>query len=157
MPMMRFALTDDPIVRTHSDNAVKLLWTGMGVPTIAAVPGLVQEGRALIIPVGTTLLLMGMTPELDRQLRAVSAGGVDAFRVKAQGGDNPVISSVAARKWTAEGGGIGTPHHVTIIGLHGGAMAFDPPWRGILGQSLASPRVTINDLLAELPTIRDDY
>jgi hypothetical protein len=157
MPMMRFGLTEDAIVRRHSDNAVKLLWTGAGALTIAAVPGLVQEGRALIIPIGTTLLLMGTTAELDGQLRAVSAGGVDAFRVKAQGGDNPVISSVAARKWTAEGGGVGVPHQVTIIGLSGGAMRFGGPWQGILGQYLASPRVTINDLLAELPVIKANF
>lgn len=157
MPMMRFGLTDDPIVRTHSDNAVKLLWTGMGVTTIAAVPGLVQEGRAYIIPLDTTLLLMGMSPELDAQLRTVSAGGVDAFRIKGQHGETPFLSTVAARKWTTEGGGIGTPHQVTIIGLHGGAKTFDRPWQGILGQSLASPRVTINDLLAELPVIKANF
>jgi hypothetical protein len=45
MPMMRFGMTDDQIVRTHSDNAVKLLWTGAGVLTIAAVPGLVRSRR----------------------------------------------------------------------------------------------------------------
>jgi hypothetical protein len=157
MPTMRFGMTEDANVRDHSDNAVKLLWTGAGALTIAAVPGLVQEGRALIIPAGTTLLLMGTTAELDGQLRAVSAGGVDAFRVKAQGGDNPMITRVAARKWTAEGGGLGVPHQVTIIGLCGGAMSFGGPWQGILGQYLASPRVSINDLLAELPLIKANF
>ena len=68
-----------------------------------------------------------------------------------------MVATVAARKWTAEGGGIGVPHQLTVIALHGGSTRFDGPWQGILGQYLASPRVTINDLLAELPVIKANF
>ena len=98
---------------------------------------------------------MGTTNELEGELRAVSAGGIDEFRVKASG-DEPVLATVAARKRTAEGG-VGVPHQVTVIGLHGGAASFGGPWKGILGQFLASPRVRISDLLAELPAIKANF
>jgi hypothetical protein len=87
----------------------------------------------------------------------VSADGIDAFRVKAQDGDEPVLATGAARKWTSEGGAVGVPHQVTVIGLHGGAASFGGPWKGILSQFPASPRVRISDLLAELPRIRANF
>ncbi len=153
MPM-RFGLSSETLVRNHQDNAVKVLWTGGGEDSIAAL-GLKKSGKALVIPEDTTLLLMGTTSELDGELQRVKSGGINEFvTVTPSDTDYRLMTKVAVRKWTAQGGGVGTPHHVSVIALHSAAATFGGGWQSILENTLARPAATLDDLIAELPRIR---
>jgi hypothetical protein len=152
MPM-RYGLSSENLVRDHQDNAVKYLWTSAGKASVAAV-GLARSGAALVIPEDSTFLLMGTTAELTAELRLVKQGGVDQLiTLTPSDRDYRLITKVAARKWTADGGGIGTPHHLSVIALHSAAATFDGGWRPILETTLGRP-VDIDALIAELPRIK---
>ncbi len=153
MPM-RFGVSSEPLVRSHQDNAVMLLWTGAGKHSIASV-GLTQSGSALVIPEDTTLLLMGTTSELDGELQRIKQGGITAFVTRTPSDtDSRLLSAVAARKWTADGGGLGVQHKVSVIALHSRFVTFEGGWRDILSRGLRSDRVAVDDLIAELPRIK---
>jgi len=153
---MRYGLASDTLVRTHQDNAVKLLWTPSGGQASIGQLGLQKSGSAYVIPEDTTLLLMGTTSDLDGELRRVKGSGIDRFvTLTPRDTDLRFLSKVAARKWTTEGGGVGMPHQVTVIAVHSKLTTFEGGWRDIVDGRLNSDTVTIDELLRELPLIKE--
>ncbi len=151
MPM-QFGLTPDQLVRDSVDNALTYLWSGAGVAHIKDLK-LKSSGKDLIVPDDHTLLLMGITEELTSELGAVKAAGADRFANATQKGGLATMSKYGARRRTSEGGKLGKMPQVTLVALHAaGGAGFDKSWTWF---GVATPSITIDDLLAELPLIRE--
>ena len=151
MPV-RFLLTDADLIREHVNNAVALLWTA-GQDSILGLE-LAKVGNELQIPAHQTLLMMGTTDELEAQLRHVKSRRIEGITSATPFGGEAFLIPKGARKWTADPQGINKPQELSVIALHGGNQKFDKSWKPILATFLFTPPITIDELIAELPTIR---
>jgi hypothetical protein len=150
MPM-QFGLTPDQLVRNSVENTVTYLWSSAGVAHIKDLK-LKSSGKDLIVPDDHTLLLMGISDELTAELGAVKAAGAERFANATQRDGLATMSKYGARTRTSEGGKVGKLPEVTLIALHAaGAAGFDKSWTRF---GVATPSITIDDLLAELPLIK---
>jgi hypothetical protein len=148
---MRFGRTSDSVVRESPTNAVKVLWSSLGTDNVTAL-NLVSVEAALVVPQDTTVLMMGFTDELTAEFQALQNSGIDRFTVPSIGDpDDRLLLKMAAREWTTQDDGIAIPKKVSVIALHGSKVPFGDEWSQF---GLATPPLTIEALLAELPHIR---
>jgi hypothetical protein len=149
----RFVLTRSELARQHKTSAVALLWSG-GQDSLLSLE-LKKVGNALQIPVDMTLLMMGTTDELEAELRHVKSRRIEAITVETPRGGEAFLIPKAARKRTADPLGLNTPQKLSVIALHSGNATFDKSWTPIVNDAFFSPPVTIDELIAELPVIRE--
>jgi hypothetical protein len=149
----RFVLTGSELARQHKENAVKLLWSG-GQDSLLSLE-MKKVGNALQIPFGMTLLMMGTTEELEAALRNAKTRRIEAITVEVPSGGEAFLIPKAARKRTGEPMGVHAQQKLSVIALHAANAKFDKSWTSIVDNAFFSPPVTMDELIAELPRIRE--
>jgi hypothetical protein len=137
------------------DNAVALLWAS-GQDSLLSLE-LKKIGNALAIPFQKTLLMMGITEDLEAELRRVKARRFEAITVDTPPKEEPIIIPMGARKWTKDPMDMGAPRKLSVIAIHGGDGGddrFDKSWTWILPKTMITPPISIDELIKELPELR---
>lgn len=149
----RFLVTKSELARQHKENAVKLLWSG-GQDSLLSLE-MKKVGNALQIPFGMTMLMMGMTEELEAALRNAKTRRIEAITVEVPPGGEAFLIPKAARKRTGDPLGIHAQQKFSLLALHAANAKFDKSWTSIVDNAFFSPPVTIDELIDELPRIRE--